>query len=214
MPAGISTNLVKDRHYFLSWSLADEKKIEQYTKRISSLSPTDPEYSRLADLMVTLVDKRHNDHKNYDAELDHDWLKVSPLNSPSFEEDMCTFQGLNKLLRIYMGAASGVFKYFGRGTSASTPFPYSTALASETGSRQDASTTGFHDIKGVSIRAFSSYASTVATATMHQIALFDATSAGTMLAIHDFGGVGQVHTVNSDSFSLGMVIDFVPFGDL
>ena len=49
---------------------------------------------------------------------------------------------------------------------------------------------------------------------MHQIGLFDATSAGTVLAIHDFGGVGQVHTVNTDSFSLGMVIDFVPFGDL
>ena len=48
---------------------------------------------------------------------------------------------------------------------------------------------------------------------MHQIGLFDATSAGNMLAIHDFGGIGQLHTVNTDSFSLGMIIDFLPVGD-
>jgi hypothetical protein len=210
----VSTNLVKDRHYFLSWSLADEKKVQQYTKRITSLSPTDPEYGRLADLMVELVDKRHNDHRNYDAELGHDWLKVSPVNSPAFEEDMCQFNGVRKLLQVYRGTASGTFKYMARGTAAATPLPYSTALQTETGSRQDCETTGFHEIKGVSIRAFSSYASTTATATMHQIGLFDATSAGNVLAIHDFGGVGQVHTVNVDSFSLGMIIDFVPFGDL
>jgi hypothetical protein len=210
----VSTNLVKDRHYFLSWSLSDEKKIEQYTKRITSLSPTDPEYSRLADLMVELVEKRDNDHKNYDAELGHDWLKVSPINSPCFEGDMCQFNGVRKLLQVYRGTASGTFKYMARGTAAATPLPYSTALQTETGSRQDCETTGFHEIKGVSIRAFSSYASTTATATMHQIGLFDATSAGNVLAIHDFGGVGQLHTVNVDSFSLGMIIDFVPFGDL
>jgi hypothetical protein len=210
----VSTNFVKDKHYFLSWSLADEKKIEQYTKRITSLSPTDPEYSRLADVMVELVEKRHNDHKNYDAELGHDWLSVSPINSPCFENDMCQFNGIRKLLQVYRGTASGTFKYMARGTAAATPLPYSTALQTETGSRQDCETTGFHEIKGSSIRAFSSYASTVATATMHQIGLFDATSAGNVLAIHDFGGVGQVHTVNTDSFSLGMIIDFVPFGDV
>ena len=212
--SGISNISIKDKHFFLSWSLADEKKLNQYTKRITSLPPTDPEYSKLADAMINLVEKRHNDHKNYDAELGHDWLKVSPLNSPSFEPDMCTFQGINKLLKIYAGLTTGTFHYIGRGTSAATPLPYATALAAETGSRQDAATTGFHEIKGVSIRAFSTYASTVATATMHQIGLFDATSAGMMLAIHDFGGVGQVHTVNTDSFSLGMIIDFVPFGDV
>ena len=167
---------VKDKHYFISWSLADEKKIKQYTKRITSLSPTDPEYSKLADAMIELVQKRHDDHKNFNAELGHDWLKVSPLNSPAFEEDMVVFNGLRKLLQIYMGTASGTFKYMARGTAAGTPLPYSTALQTETGTRQDCSTTGFHEIKGVSIRAFSTYASTVATATMHQIGLFDATS--------------------------------------
>lgn len=210
----VSTNFVKDKHYFISWSLADEKKIQQYTKRITSLSPTDPEYSRLADVMVELVEKRHNDHHNYNAELGHDWLKVSPINSPTFEEDMCTFQGIRKLLQIYRGTATGRFAYMARGTAAATPTPYATALQAETGSRQNSETTGFHEIKGVSIRAFTSYASTLGTATMHQIGLFDASAAGTMLAIHDFGGVGQLHTLNQDSFSLGMIIDFVPFGDL
>jgi hypothetical protein len=127
---------------------------------------------------------------------------------------MCTFNGVRKLLQIYIGTASGTFKYMARGTASGTPVPYLTALGTETGARQDCSTTGFHEVKGVSIRAFSSYASTVATATMHQIGLFDATSAGNMLAIHDFGGIGQLHTVNTDSFSLGMIIDFLPVGDL
>lgn len=212
--SGLSNIAVTDKHYFISWSLADEKKVKQYTKRITSIPPTDPEYSKLADAMVELVQKRHDDHKNYDAELGHDWLKVSPLNSPAFEEDMCTFNGVRKLLQIYIGTASGTFKYMARGTAAATPTPYATALATETGSRQDCSTTGFHEVKGVSIRAFSTYLSTIATATYHQIGLFDATSAGNLLAIHDFGGVGQVHTINTDSFSLGMIIDFVPFGDV
>jgi hypothetical protein len=210
----ISNVAVTDKHYFISWSLADEKKIKQYTKRITCLSPADPEYTKLADAMIELVQKRHDDHKNYDAQLGHDWLKVSPLNSPAFENDMVVFNGLRKLLQIYMGTASGVFKYMARGTAAATPLPYNTALATETGTRQDCSTTGFHEIKGVSIRAFSTYASTLATATMHQIGLFDATSGGNMLAIHDFAGVGQVHTINTDSFSLGMIIDFQPFGDV
>ena len=99
---------VKDKHYFISWSLADEKKLKQYTKRITSLSTNDPEYSKLADAMIELVEKRHNDHKNYDAELGHDWLKVSPLNSPAFEEDMVVFNGLRKLLQIYIGTAPGL----------------------------------------------------------------------------------------------------------
>ena len=210
----ISNIGVKDKHYFISWSLTDEQKLKQYTKRITSFSPTDPEYSKLADAMIELVQKRHDDHKNYDAELGHDWLKVSPINEPHFEEDMCTFNGVRKLLQIYIGTASGTFKYMARGTAAGTPLPYLTALGTETGARQDCSTTGFHEIKGVSIRAFSTYASTVATATMHQIGLFDATSAGNMLAIHDFGGIGHFHTVNTDSFSLGMIIDFLPVGDL
>ena len=214
MSSGISNITVKDKHYFISWSLADEKKLEQYTKRITSLSPTDPEYTKLADAMIELVQKRHDDHKNYDAELGHDWLKVSPINEPHFENDMCTFNGIRKLLQIYMGTASGTFKYMARGTAAGTPLPYLTSLQTETGSRQDCSTTGFHEIKGSSIRAFSTYASTLATATHHQIGLFDATSAGNMLAIHDFGGIGQLHTVNTDSFSLGMIIDFLPVGDL
>ena len=214
MPSGLSNITVKDKHYFISWSLADEQKLKQYTKRITSLNPIDPEYTKLADAMIELVQKRHDDHKNYEAELGHDWLKVSPINEPHFENDMCTFNGIRKLLQIYMGTASGTFKYMARGTAAGTPLPYLTALGTETGSRQDCSTTGFHEIKGSSIRAFSTYASTLATATHHQIGLFDATSAGNMLAIHDFGGIGQVHTVNSDSFSLGMIIDFLPVGDL
>ena len=210
----ISNISVQDKHYFISWSLADEQKLKQYTKRITSLNPNDSEYSKLADTMIELVQKRHDDHKNYDAELGHDWLKVSPINQPHFENDMCTFNGVRKLLQIYIGTASGTFKYMARGTAAGTPLPYLTALGTETGTRQDCSTTGFHEVKGVSIRAFSTYASTVATATMHQIGLFDATSSGNMLAIHDFGGIGQVHTVNTDSFSLGMIIDFLPVGDL
>ena len=212
--SGVSNIGIKDKHYFISWSLADEKKLKQYTKRITSIPPTDPEYTKLADAMIELVQKRHDDHKNYDAELGHDWLKVSPINEPHFEEDMCTFNGIRKLLQIYIGTATGTFKYMARGTAAGTPLPYNTTLQTETGSRQDCSTTGFHEVKGVSIRAFSSYVSSLATATMHQIGLFDATSAGNMLAIHDFGGVGQVHTVNTDSFSLGMIIDFQPLGDL
>jgi hypothetical protein len=212
--AAISNIGITDKHYFISWSLADEQKLKQYTKRITSLPPTDPEYSKLADAMIELVDKRHNDHRNYDAELGHDWLKVSPINSPHFEEDMCTFQGINKVLRIYFGSATGTFRFLGRGTTASTPLPYSTGLASETGSRLDSATAGFHEIKGVSIRTFATYASSLATATMHQIGLFDASAAGTMLAIHDFAGVGQTHTLNQDSFSSGMIIDFNPFGDV
>lgn len=129
---------------------------------------------------------------------------------------MCTFQGINKLLRIYVAAASGTFRYLARGIAAGTPHPYSTALASEPGApnRLDAGSAGFHNIKGVSIQLFAHNPSTIATSTIHQIGLFDATSGGIMLAIHDFGGSGHVHTVNVNSFGLGMVLDFVPFGDV
>jgi hypothetical protein len=210
--------LVKDSHYVVGWSPRDTEKIEHYTKMLRTLYG-DPKYqdtyTRLADLMINLVQKRHDDHHNATAELGHDWLKVEPLNQPSFEPDMLTFQGLNKLLKIYAALTTGIFKWVGRGTVSSTPTPYSTALTTETGTRLDSTVAGFHDIKGASIRILASYATTVATATMYQIGVFDAVTTGMMLAIHDFGSTsGYTHTLNSDSFSLGMVIDLVPFGDV
>lgn len=208
---------VKDKHYILGWSLADEKKVERYTHMLTSLY-NDPnfsvQYSKLADVMINLVDKRHNDHHSAVAELGHDWLKVEPINQPSFEPDMVTFVGLNKLLKIYLALASGVFKYMAHGNSAVTPTPYASTLGGfEDGTRQDCTTTGFQDLKGASLRLFSAYASTVATTTIRTIGLFDATTVGIMLAMHNFASLGFVHTVNADAFSLGMVIDFVPFGD-
>jgi hypothetical protein len=212
--AKISNNLVNDRHFYLMWSLADEKKLEQYTKRITSLDPASPEYSHLADCIIDFVKKRDHDHRFVDCELGHDWLKVSPINSPLLEGDMCTFQGINKLLKIYIATASGVFKWMARGTAAAAAHPWRTALQTETGSRQDCTTTGFQEVKGVSLRYFSTYASTVASATHHQMGLFDASTSGMMLALHDFGGIGQAHTLNTDSFSLGIIIDFNVAGDV
>jgi hypothetical protein len=209
---------LRDRHFHMSWSLADEKKLKVYTNfmtLIQELPDYEEQYTRYADDLIGLAEKRHNDHHNSKAYLlGHDWLDVEPLESTGMEPDMVTFQGANKLLKIYFGSASGVFKYIGRGTTAGTPTPYATALVTETGTRQDASTTGFHSISGVSIRLLSSYASTTATATMYQIGAFDATSSGIMLAIHDFGAVGLAHTVNVDAFSLGMIIDLAPTGDV
>lgn len=209
---------IQDKHFVLGWSLSDEKKIQRYTQMLRSIygrPEFETEYNKLADLIISLVNKRHNDHHNATVELNgHDWLKVEPINQPYFEDDMVTFQGLNKLLKIYIASASGVFKYVGRGTTAATPNPYNTALAAETGTRLDASTAGFHSVSGASLRIFATYASTVATATMQQIGVFDASTSGMMLAIHDFGGNGYTHTVNVDSFSLGTVIDFMPFGDV
>jgi len=208
---------VQDKHYIIGWSASDTKKIEEYTKRLVSMHGKpqfEREYSQLADNMIKLMQRRgDNDHHNATAELGHDWLKVDPLEVQS-GEDMVTMQGLNKLLKIYLATASGVFKWVGRGTAAGTPTPYSTALTTETGSRQDSTTTGFQDIKGCSLRVFSSYATTIATATMHQVGIFDASTSGIMLAIHDFGGNGYAHTINVDSFSLGIVIDMVAFGDV
>jgi hypothetical protein len=208
---------IRDKYFAVSWSPQDTAKLEEYTKRLISMygKPEFSEkYTELVDGMINLIECRTNDHHNATADLaNHDWLRVNPLHVES-GEDMVTVQGLNKLLRIYLGTASGVFKWVGRGTAAATPTPYSTALATETGSRQDSTTTGFQDIKGCSLRVFSSYATTVATATMHQVAIFDASTSGTMLALHDFGGNGFTHTINVDSFSLGIVIDMVPFGDV
>lgn len=201
----------------MSWSLSDEKKIEKYTERLRFLhGKTEHEttYNELADEIINLAKRRDNDHHNSKAELGHDWLDVEPLESTALEPDMVTFQGANKLLKIYFGSASGVFKYIGRGTTAATPTPYSTALTAETGTRADASTTGFHSISGVSIRLLASYASSTATATMFQIGAFDATSSGLMLAIHDFGSTGLAHVVNNDAFSLGMIVDLAPIGDV
>lgn len=204
---------VQDKHFAVSWSLADTAKIEEYTKRLVSLQGK-VGYTELADQMLTLINRRDNDHHNSTADLaNHDWLRVEPIDA-HIGEDMCTFQGLNKLLKIYIGTATGVFKWVGRSTSAGTPTPYSTALSIETGSRQNAATTGFHDVKGSSIRVFSSYATATATAQMYQIGIFDNDTSGIMLAIHDFGGLPLSHTQSADSFSLGMVIDLVPFGDV
>jgi hypothetical protein len=219
MPSGYGLANVKDKHFVLSFSLADEQKVKRYIDRMVPMygkPQHEDTYSDLANAIIDLVQKRHDDHKNYDAELGHDWLKVSPLNNPSFEEDMMTFQGLNKLLRIYAGLTTGTFRWLARGNAASTPHPYSTILASEPGSpnRLDAAVAGFHNVKGASIQLFAANPSTVPTTTIHQIGLFDASSGGTMLAIHDFAGASQVHTVNADSFALGMVLDFVPFGDI
>lgn len=202
----------------MSWSLADEKKIKQYTTAMAYMhgkAEFETEYTKMADDMIALAERRHNDHHASTADLlGHDWLKVEPLESTGMEPDMVTFQGANKLLKIYFGSASGVFKYIGRGTTAGTPTPYSTALVSETGTRADASTAGFHSISGVSIRLLASYAGSTASATMYQIGAFDATSSGIMLAIHDFGSTGLAHTINVDAFSLGMIIDLAPIGDV
>lgn len=214
-----STNRVpiRDKHFIIGWSLADTFKIEEYTKRLASLygkPELEQEYTQLADQMISLVQRRDNDHHNATADLaGHDWLRVDPVQT-EIGQDMVTFQGLNKLLRIYIGTTSGVFKWVGRGTAAATPTPYTTALATETGTRLDSTVAGFQDVKGSSLRVFASYATTVATATMHQIGIFDASTSGVMLAIHDFGGSGYTHTQNNDTFSLGTIIDFVPFGDV
>lgn len=215
---GNSAIQLRDRHFYLSWSLRDEEKIQKYTKAMAQMygkPEHEDSYNNMADALVELAQHRHNDHHNSTANLlNHDWLNVEPLESTGMEPDMVTFQGANKLLKIYFGSASGVFKYIARGTTAATPTPYSTALTTETGSRTDASTAGFHSISGVSIRLLSSYASSTATATMFQIGAFDATSAGIMLAIHDFGATGLAHVVNVDAFSLGMIIDLAPIGDV
>lgn len=213
-----STIHLRDKHFHISWSLRDELKLEIYNKTMAFMHGK-PEYEQAyteaADVMIQLAEKRHNDHHNSKAHLlNHDWLDVEPLESTGMEPDMVTFQGANKLLKIYFGSASGVFKYIGRGTTAGTPTPYSTALVSETGTRADATTAGFHSISGVSIRLLASYAGSTASATMFQIGAFDATSSGIMLAIHDFGATGLAHTINVDAFSLGMIIDLAPIGDV
>jgi len=220
-PSSSSSIKVIDRHFVIGWSLEDGKKVERYIEMLRSLyGRPEPEcqarYSQLADIMIDLVQKRHDDHHNACAELGHDWLKVEPINSPSMEPDMVTFQGLNKLLKIYIGTATGPFKYTAYGTVAATPTPYATALATEAGIRLDAGGAGFHEVKGSALRIFSGYAATNPTATIQQIGVFDSgtTGAGMMLAIHDFGGTGFVHTVNVNAFSIGMVIDFLPFGDV
>lgn len=211
-----SKTLIRDKHYIIGWSLSDTDKVQQYTTRLASMYGK-PEfadkYTELADRMIDLINRKDNDHHNATAELGHDWLTVEPLDT-KMGEDMVTFQGINKLLRIYIGTASGTFKWVGRGTAAATPTPYTTALATETGTRLDSSSAGFHDVKGASLRVFASYATTVATATMQQIGIFDASTTGIMLAIHDFGGSGYTHTINTDSFSLGIIIDLVPYGDV
>jgi hypothetical protein len=215
---GEGRTFVKDRHYIVGWSLADTPKIERYTERMRSLygkPECEAEYTRLADLMINLIQKRHDDHHSATAELGHDWLKVEPINNPSFEEDMVTFQGLNKLLKIYIGTASGVFKWTGRSTASATPTPYTTALTTEIGTRQDSTVAGFHNVIGSSIRIFSAYGTSATGGTIYQIGVFDAITTGLMLAIHDFGAAnGYTHVINVDSFSLGMVIDFIPFGDV
>jgi len=204
---------VQDKHFAVSWSLQDTPKIEEYTKRLVSLYGK-PGYSELADQMLDLIRRKENDHHSATADLaGHDWLRVDPIDA-HIGEDMVTFQGLNKLLKIYTGTASGTFKWVGYGTAAATPTPYAPTLTLEEGTRQDATTTGFQDVKGSSLRVFSSYASTVISAEIYQIGLFDASTSGIMLAIHDMGGVVFSHTVNVESFSLGMIIDLVPFGDV
>ena len=209
---------IKDRHYVLGWSLSDESKIQRYTEKCKAFygkPEHQAEYSKLADLMIELVEKRNNDHHNTTAELGHDWLNVEPINNPSFEPDMVTMAGLNKMLKIYTATASGVFKYIGHGSSAITPNPYLTTLGgAEDGTRLDCTTQGFQDVKGVSLRLFAAYASTVATTTIRTVGLFDASTNGLMLALHNFGSLAFVHTANSDAFSLGMILDFVPFGDV
>lgn len=208
---------VRDRYFVLGWSLEDTKKIERYTLALRTMYGKPefaPLYTKLSDAMIDLVERKHNDHHSAFAELGHDWLKVEPINQPSFGDDMVTFQGLNKLLKIYLGTASGVFKWVARGTAAGTPTPYSTVLVTELGTRIDASVTGFHEVKGSSLRIFATYATTVTSGTIQQIGIFDAVTTGLMFAIHDFGGNGFPHTANADTFSLGAVVDFIPFGDV
>lgn len=207
---------VQDHYFAAGWSLADEQKVQRYTDRLVSMYGNPAEqatYTRLADIMLDFIDHRRNDHRSAVAELGHDWLKVDPL-SVETGEDMVTFSGLNKMLRIYLGLTTGVFKWVGRGDVAGSPTPYSTTLTSEVGTRLDSTVAGFQDLKGVSLRVFATYASSVATSTILQIGIFDASTSGTMLAIHDFGGIGHGHTINVDAFSLGIVIDWVPFGDV
>ena len=208
---------VRDRYFIVGWSPTDEKKLSQYTKRMASIygDPKQEElYNKLANSMLSLIERRDNDHHNAKAELGHDWLTVDPLDAPLTGEDMITTNGLNKLLRIYIGTTTGVFKWMARGTAASTPTPASTALATETGTRQDTTTTGFHQITGTSYQLSSNYAASLATHTIQQIGTFDASTSGQLFAIHDFGGNGYTHTVNVDAFTLGMVCDFLPFGDV
>lgn len=171
-------------------------------------------YTEMADQMITLIENYSNDHHNVNVNLaNHDWLKVEPDNL-HLGDDIVTFQGLNKLLKVYLGQATGVFKWVGRSTVGATPTPFSVSLASETGSRQDSTTTGFQDIKGASLRVFSSYATNIASFSLKQIGIFDASAGGNMLAIHDLSPDAFAHVQNVDSFSLGMVIDFLPFGDV
>jgi glycine cleavage system protein P-like pyridoxal-binding family len=128
---------------------------------------------------------------------------------------MVMLAGVNKMLKIYAAITTGVFKYIGHGNSAISPNPYLTTLGgAEDGTRLDCTSAGFQDVKGVSLRLFAAYASTVATTTIRTVGLFDASTTGIMLALHNFGSLAFVHTANSDAFSLGMILDFVPFGDV
>jgi hypothetical protein len=220
---------IKDHHFMVFWSLTDEKKIEHFTKRMRHLHYTisilnrlkfktlaygfQREYSHLAEQMLDIIQRRHNDHHNAKGDLGHDWLRVEPLESPVIEDDMVTSQGLRKFMRIYNGETTGVFKWVGRGIAASTPHMFTTGLASETGTRLDSTTAGFHRIEGTSYEILANYGSGTSSGTIQQIGIFDALTSGLLFAIHDFGGQGQTHTVNADAFSLGMVAEYIPFGD-
>lgn len=207
---------VNDHYFIAGWSIADEQKVQRYTDRLVSMygkPEYQVEYTKLADIMLDFINHRNNDHHNATAELGHDWLKVEPFSLQT-GEDMVTFSGLNKMLRIYLGQTTGVFKWVGRGDVAGSPTPYATALTSEVGTRLDSTVAGFQDLKGVSLRVFATYASSVATSVIYQIGIFDASTSGGILAIHDFGTTGHSHTINIDAFSLGIVIDWVPFGDV
>ena len=56
---------VKDKHFVLGWSLPDTKKVERYTLALRQMYDK-PEfadlYTKLADVMIDLVTKKHNDH--------------------------------------------------------------------------------------------------------------------------------------------------------
>jgi hypothetical protein len=134
---------------------------------------------------------------------------IEPIGT-SKADDLVVTAGINQLLDQILGISLVRWQYMGKGTGVTAPAAAQTALVTEVTPRIDMSLFGWRENAGSTLRFAGIGSESVATITINEAGIFTAASAGIMLNRNMFSNSPLTHTINTTTFVIASIIEFVP----
>lgn len=191
--------------YCVSWHKEDEEKVQKYFKKADKIKDNSP----LIIEFMNQLERRFNDHPAYILYRN----KRIYLNEIAKALDIPTIQGLQFAMRQIIVAGSGLspWRYMAAGTDQRESRAYQPGLFGEVSPRLDMNSTGSITRVSESIEFIANYASSFATLTVKESAVWNATdNNGTNLNRNMFKDFPIIHTAGALAFTIATNINFIP----